>query len=204
MNVLKFGGTSVANATNIKQTVSIFAQEKYQNSIIVVSALSGVTDLLIQAAVDASISNGKYIETLNHIEQKHIECVVELIADKNSEALKTVQENFIELKNIFEGIYRLGELTNRTKDKVVSFGELLSSKIISAYLFSINKSHQWIDSRDVIITDNTFGNANVNFEKTNSKIHSTFNIQHSTLFLAPGFISSNESGITTTLGRGGS
>jgi len=204
MNVLKFGGTSVANATNIKLTVSIFTQEKYQNSIVVVSALSGVTDLLIQAAVDASISNGKYIETLNHIEQKHIDCVVELIAANNTEALKTVQENFIELKNICEGIYRLGELTARTKDKVVSFGELLSSKIISSYLSSINFKHQWVDSREFIITDSSFGNANVDFEKTNLKIHSTFSIQHSTLFLAPGFISSNESGVTTTLGRGGS
>jgi aspartate kinase len=98
----------------------------------------------------------------------------------------------------------LSELTARTKDKVVSFGELLSSKIISAYLSSINQQHQWIDSRGVIITDNNFGIANVDFEKTYSKINSSLNTQHSTLFLAPGFISSNESGITTTLGRGGS
>ncbi len=204
MDVLKFGGTSVANSTNIKKVVEIISQSKYSNSIVVVSALSGVTDLLIQAAVDASISNGKYIESLVHLEQKHIDCVVELIPTNNSNALQMVNENFTELKNICEGIYRLGELTNRTKDKVVSFGELLSSKIISAYLTSINFSHQWIDSREMIVTDNNFGNALVNFEQTNSKINSKFNIQNSKLFLAPGFISSTETGVTTTLGRGGS
>jgi bifunctional aspartokinase / homoserine dehydrogenase 1 len=170
MNVLKFGGTSVANATNIKKVVNIIAQAKYSNSIVVVSALSGITDLLIQAAIDASISNGKYIETLNHIEQKHIDCVIELIPTNNENASQIVQENFIELRNICEGIYRLQELTSRTKDKVASFGELLSSKIISAYLTSINLNHQWIDSREMIITDNNFGNANVDFQ------HSAFNI----------------------------
>ena len=97
MNVLKFGGTSVANSTNIKQTVSIFTQSEYNNAIVVVSALSGVTDLLIQAAIDASISNGKYIETIAHLEQKHIDCVVELIPTNNNSALLEVQEYFIEL-----------------------------------------------------------------------------------------------------------
>jgi aspartokinase/homoserine dehydrogenase 1 len=204
MNVLKFGGTSVANSTNIKQTVSIFTQAKYNNSLVVVSALSGVTDLLIQAAVDASISNGKYIETLNHIEQKHLDCVTELILQNNNVVLLEVQEYFIELKNICEGIYRLSELTARTKDKVVSFGELLSSKIISAYLSSINQQHQWIDSREVIITDNNFGNAVVDFEKTYSKINQQINQSTNQLFITPGFISSTQNGITTTLGRGGS
>jgi aspartokinase/homoserine dehydrogenase 1 len=204
MNVLKFGGTSVANATKIKQTVSIFIQSEYNNAIVVVSALSGVTDLLIQAAIDASISNGKYIETIAHLEQKHIDCVVELIPTNNNSALLEVQEYFIELKNICEGVYRLSELTARTKDKVVSFGELLSSRIISSYLTSISQSHEWIDSKEVIITDSNFGNANVDFEKTNNKINSKFKIQNSKLFLTPGFVSSNEKGVTTTLGRGGS
>lgn len=204
MDVLKFGGTSVANANNIKQTVSIFTQPKYSNAIIVVSALSGVTDLLIQTAIDASISNGKYLETLAHLEQKHIDCVLELIPINNSSALQIVKEYFAELKNIYEGIYRLSELTLRTKDKVISFGELLSSKIISVYLSSINQQHQWIDSREIIITDSNFGNANVDFEKTNSKINQQLSIVKYQLSIIPGFISSNEKGITTTLGRGGS
>jgi aspartokinase/homoserine dehydrogenase 1 len=97
MDVLKFGGTSVANATNIKQSVSIFTQPKYSNAIVVVSALSGVTDLLIQAAVDASISNGSYIETLTHIKQKHITCVRELIENDNANSIETVELHFSEL-----------------------------------------------------------------------------------------------------------
>ena len=204
MDVLKFGGTSVANSTNIKQSVSIFTQAKYSNAIVVVSALSGVTDLLIQAAIDASISNGSYLETLTHIEQKHIVCVNELIENNNADCIEMVEQHFSELQDICEGVYRLGELTNRTKDRIVSYGELLSSKIISAYLTATNQAHQWIDSREVIITDNNFGNANVDFEKTYSKINSKFKIQNLKLFLAPGFVASNESGITTTLGRGGS
>lgn len=204
MDVLKFGGTSVANSTNIKKVVDIISHPRYSNSIIVVSALSGVTDLLIQAAVDASISNGKYIDSLEHLEQKHIDCVVELIPANNANALQMVSENFMELKNICEGIYRLGELTNRTKDKVVSFGELLSSKIISAYLSSINFKHNLLDSREVIVTDNNFGNAKVDFEKTYSKINHQISQSSNQQYLVPGFVSSTETGITTTLGRGGS
>ena len=216
MDVLKFGGTSVANASNIKQSVSIFTQAKYSNVIVVVSALSGVTDLLIQAAIDASISNGSYLETLTHIEQKHITCVNELVENNNADCIEMVEQHFSELQDICEGVYRLGELTARTKDRIVSYGELLSSKIISAYLTSTNQAHQWIDSREVIITDNNFGNANVDFEKTYRNVELRIksfelekNIHNSklitqNLFLAPGFVASNETGITTTLGRGGS
>jgi bifunctional aspartokinase / homoserine dehydrogenase 1 len=204
MDVLKFGGTSVANATNIKQSVSIFTQVKYSNAIVVVSALSGVTDLLIQAAIDASISNGRYLETLTKIEQKHIVCVNELLEKDNTDCIEMVEQHFSELEDICEGVYRLGELTARTKDRIVSYGELLSSKIISEYLSSINQAHQWIDSRELIITDSNFGNAIVDFEKTNSKVNSKLKNQLSKLFIAPGFVASNETGITTTLGRGGS
>lgn len=209
MNVLKFGGTSVANATNIKQTVSIFTQPQYSNSIIVVSALSGVTDLLIQTAVDASIGNDKFKDSLQHIYQKHVDCVTALMPINNEAILESIQQEIKILTQTCEGIYNLGELTNRTKDKVVSFGELLSSKIIAAYLTSLNKSHTWVDSREVIITDDNFSNAKVNFDETNKLIQAivlrpTSTDQHSTLFLAPGFIASNSKGQTTTLGRGGS
>jgi maltodextrin utilization protein YvdJ len=187
MDVLKFGGTSVANATNIKKSISIFTQAKYSNSIVVVSALSGVTDLLIQTAIDASISNGNYLETLFHIEQKHISCVNELIEKDNADCIEMVEQHFSELEDICEGVYRLSELTARTKDRIVSYGELLSSKIISAYLTSINQAHQWIDSREVIITDSNFGNANVDFEKTNNKINSKFKIQNLKLLVAGEF-----------------
>lgn len=209
MNVLKFGGTSVANATNIKQTVSIFTQPKYANSIVVVSALSGVTDLLIQTAVDASIGNESFRTTLQHIYQKHVDCATELVPTTNEAILQSIKKEMDLLAQTCEGIYNLGELTNRTKDKVVSFGELLSSKIISAYLHFLNKEHTWIDSREVIITDDNFSNGKVNFAETNKLIltlthHQASNIQQTTLFVAPGFISSNSKGQTTTLGRGGS
>lgn len=206
MNVLKFGGTSVANATNIKQTVSIFTQPQYAQSIVVVSALSGVTDLLIQTAVDASIMNGNFRNTLSHIHQKHISCATELIPTNNEAILLSIKQEIHILTQTCEGIYNLGELTNRTKDKVVSFGELLSSKIISAYLSYLNINHTWIDSRDVIKTDDNFSNAKVNFTETNEKIKDAIlkGKQNATLFLAPGFIASNAKVQTTTLGRGGS
>ncbi len=205
MQVLKFGGTSVANSINIKKVAEIISQENYKNSIVVVSALSGVTDLLIQTAIDASLGNDSYKISLQHIEKKHLDCASELLPLNNqSNCLSLIKQHFNELEDLYEGLFFLNELTNRTKDRIISYGELLSSKIVSHYLKSKNIEHAWLDSREVIYTDANFGNAAVNFEKTNNAIIKYLKASNSRLFIAPGFISSTEKNITTTLGRGGS
>lgn len=205
MKVLKFGGSSVANADNIKKVVAIINQPKYKESVVIVSAFSGVTDQLIQIGKDASEGNEGYKDNLYLLEKKHIDIAKNLLpVTSQSSCLSNIKQQFNELEDICEGIFRLGELSDRTQDLISSFGELLSSKIIHFYFESIHVPTQWIDSREVIKTNSQFGFAAVDFALTNELI--TFKVSLSTpsLFIVPGYISSDFNNHTTTLGRGGS
>ncbi len=203
MRVLKFGGSSVANAENIKKVIGIVTQSNYDKQIVVVSALSGVTDQLILAGSAAAKGDESFKTILSTLQTKHLEAAKALLpATTQSSCLSTVMQNFNELEDICEGVFRLQELSLRTKDRIISFGELLSSKIISAYLNSLNVKHEWIDSRQVVKTNSNYGFAAVNFAATNEKILQA--TQHSNLFIIPGFIASDDNGHATTLGRGGS
>jgi len=205
MQVLKFGGTSVANAENIQKTVQVIKNSGYSRCLVVVSALSGVTDLLLKTGHTAAEGNEQYKQTLAELEKKHIETVRNLLpVTSQSSCLSLVKTNFNELEDICEGVYRLKELSGRTKDRIVSYGELLSSKIISAYFSSLSMEHEWIDSRQVITTDSNFGHAKVDFESTTQHIRKAIQFTASKLYIAPGFIASDSKGQTTTLGRGGS
>ena len=204
MKVLKFGGTSVANAENIQKTVAII-QRSSEPQIVVVSALGGVTDLLIKAGTLAEQSDEAYKEVLLQLENKHLDTARALLpVTHQSSCLSMVKQQFNELDEICSSVFYLKELSLRTKDRIISFGELLSSKIISAYLLSLNVQHDWIDARKVIKTNSNHGFAAVNFSVTNDIISYTITSSHKNIFLAPGFISSDDHGNTTTLGRGGS
>src|SRR3954447_26684872 len=204
MKVLKFGGSSVANAANIRKVVSIVKRGSGPQ-IVVVSALGGVTDMLIKAGSLAESGDETYKDVLHQLEVKHLDTARELLpVTTQSGCLSMVKQHFNELEDICEGVCRLQELSLRTKDRIISFGELLSSKIISAYMLSQQIAHQWIDSRKVIKTNSNFSFAAVNFNETNKLISdAVFNSKES-LFIAPGFIASDANNHTTTLGRGGS
>jgi aspartokinase/homoserine dehydrogenase 1 len=206
MRVLKFGGTSVANAESMNKVVAIVKKALAGDSlVVVVSALGGTTDLLIDAVKTAATKNESYKEKLKVIETRHLQLVRELISiDKQSATLSLVKKKCNELENICEGVFLLEELSARTLDSVVSYGELMSSLILSARLSTLKIVHQWIDSREVIRTDSNFGYAAVDFEYTNKAIKKELAKSTSKLFLMPGFIASDEKGLTTTLGRGGS
>ncbi|NNV55230.1 bifunctional aspartate kinase/homoserine dehydrogenase I [Limnovirga soli] len=204
MKVLKFGGTSVANAQNIQQTVSIILRSA-EPQIVVVSALGGVTDLLIKAGTLAEQTNDGYKEVLEQLELKHLDAARALLpVTHQSSCLSMIKQQFNELDEICSSVFYLKELSLRTRDRIIGFGELLSSKIISAYLLSQQAAHEWVDSRQVIKTNSNHGFAAVNFPATNAFIQSRINQSDKKLFLAPGFIASDEQGNTTTLGRGGS
>lgn len=206
MHVLKFGGTSVANAENIVKVVEIVQQSKKRDRLfIIVSALSGITDLLIESAHCAEKQDDACKEKLKTLENKHLQAVKELIPlQEQSAVLSQVKKLCNEIENLCEGIYLIGELSPRAKDRIVGYGELLSSLIISAKLNSMQLNCEWVDARKVIRTNSQFGLAEVDFISTNSVI--VEKVQHSVsdLFIMPGFIASNEDGIATTLGRGGS
>ncbi|MBS1590556.1 MAG: bifunctional aspartate kinase/homoserine dehydrogenase I [Bacteroidetes bacterium] len=205
MKVLKFGGSSVANAQNIQKVAGILQNSSYKKMVVVVSALGGVTDQLLQAGYLAANGNETYKEILLSIEKRHIETVKSLLpVTAQSSCLSTVKQQFNELEDICEGVFRLNELSKRTQDKIVSLGELLSSLIISNFLQSQNINNEWLDSRQLIKTNSSFGFATVDFVTTNKLIEEKINNSTQNIFLVPGFIASNAANQTTTLGRGGS
>jgi len=206
MQVLKFGGSSVANAVNISKCIGIIRKAVEQDkTIVVISALGGITDSLLLCAAAAAAGDEGYTETLKAIEQRHLDMVRELIpVTSQSHILSMVKKTCNELEDIFKGIFLLRELSARTKDHVVSFGELLSSRILSAALAAMDSPNSWKDSREVIVTDTRFGHALVDFPATQKKMTAYFQGTHDVLFIVPGFIAADSRGITTTLGRGGS
>lgn len=206
MQVLKFGGSSVKNAENISKVIAIVKQKiTVDKTIVVVSALGGITDLLLQCCKMASENNEAYKEKLQEAEQRHLQTVKELIPlTQQSSILSQVKTLCNEIEDICNGIFLLRELSERTKDRVVSYGELLSSQIIAAKLKSDLGECEWKDSRELITTNSNFGAASVEFDITNKKIKDYFKASSASLFMMPGFIASDTNGINTTLGRGGS
>jgi bifunctional aspartokinase / homoserine dehydrogenase 1 len=206
MQVLKFGGSSVSNAANISRCIAIIRRAMAgEKTIVVVSAFGGVTDNLLHCATAASAGDEKYAESLKNIEQRHLDTVRDLIPFiSQSSVLSMVKKTCNELEDIFKGIFLLRELSARTTDCVLSFGELLSSRILSASLAVLEVPNSWKDSREVIVTDSRFGHAQVDFSATQKKADTYFKATTAALFIVPGFIASDARGITTTLGRGGS
>lgn len=206
MQVLKFGGSSVANAENIKKVMAVVQQKSHASkTIVVVSALGGITDLLLQCSQLAAEGNDRYKELLGEIEMRHFQTVKELIPiTVQSSILSLVKTQCNEIEDICNGIYLLKELSERTKDRIVSYGELLSSKIITAALHSAQTEAHWTDARKLITTDSNYGNAEVDFVVSNQKIKHYFAMHDAALYVVPGFIAASKEGIHTTLGRGGS
>ncbi len=204
--VVKFGGSSVANAQNLSRVVAIIQHAAATNQqIVVVSALGGITDDLLHAAKTASLGDIAYQERLLQIEQRHLETVKQLLpVTQQSSLLSYVKTACNELEDICNGIYLLGELSPRTQDRVVSFGELLSSKILAAALQTAQFSCTWKDARELIQTNQQFTRAQVDFEITNQRVATYLSKENHAVVVVPGFIAADAYGNTTTLGRGGS
>ena len=162
MQVIKFGGSSVASAENINKVVDIVKSKHNTGTIVlVVSALGGITDLLLQCAHLAAAGNETYKTVLQEIESRHLNTVKELLpVTQQSSVLSSVKKSCNEIEDICNGIFLLEELSDRTKDKIVSYGELISSQIITAKLKAEGVDAEWKDSRTFIFTDSNFGAAN--------------------------------------------
>ncbi|MBY0487686.1 MAG: bifunctional aspartate kinase/homoserine dehydrogenase I [Flavobacteriaceae bacterium] len=206
MIVLKFGGTSVANAQNIQLAINIVTEKsKKEKLAVVVSALSGVTDMLLNASQKAASKDENYKNNIEEIKQKHFETISLLIDSNNqNQLLIKINSQINQLQTLLDGCFLLGELSPRTSDAIASFGELLSSQIIATALQQTIPNSNFKDSRELIKTNSNFGKAVVNFEVTNSLIADYFTSNKSQVVILPGFIASSKDGNTTTLGRGGS
>jgi aspartokinase/homoserine dehydrogenase 1 len=206
MQVLKFGGTSVSNADNINKIAGIIKTAASKDkTIVVVSALGGVTDLLLQCGALAARADQSYKQLLQEITQRHLTTIKALLpVTTQSSILSQVMQQCHEIEDVCNGVFLLKELSDRTKDKIVSYGELISSHIISSYLTSAEIKNTWVDARKLIRTDSNFTKANVDFEVTNKNIRGYFISSGEQLYVVPGFIAADAEEFVSTLGRGGS
>jgi aspartokinase/homoserine dehydrogenase 1 len=205
MNVLKFGGSSVANPARIKSVIDILVPYLQVEDIAVVfSAFGGITDTLITLSSFALEGKAEYKEQLLSLEQRHLEAVRELVSiQRQSAVIASVKYTINELEDVLHGVYLVKERTPRTLDYIMSFGERLSAYIITEALKERGVDAEFLDARKVVRTDNHFGYARVDFNLTNKLIIEHFN-SHKKLQVITGFIGSSETGETTTIGRSGS
>ncbi|MBR4381575.1 MAG: bifunctional aspartate kinase/homoserine dehydrogenase I [Bacteroidaceae bacterium] len=200
MKVLKFGGSSVGTTASIRNVKQIVGHQEGQ-VIVVVSALGGVTDQLIKTAKMASEGNKAYEEELATLTQRHIDLINDNIAkgDRYNALMAQVEQLLGELRDIFQGIYLIKDLSRKTNDTILSYGERLSSLIVAEVTGA-----QWKDSRQFIKTERKQGKHILNADLTNQLVKEQLgNLPKLTLI--PGFIATDKNtGEVTNLGRGGS
>lgn len=203
MKVLKFGGTSVANAKNILKVIDII-KGKNEQVVTVVSALGGVTNTITKCGEQAANRQAEYQQTIAEIELKHLQAAKDLITNgKFIEITDKLKDLIKELSDICHGIFLLQEISPKTKDYLLGFGERLSALIISEALNAKGTKTVLIDARELIETDENYGNANVDFEATYKNINQKLKGVKENV-LVNGFIASSPTKSQTTLGRGGS
>ncbi|MGE5944037.1 MAG: bifunctional aspartate kinase/homoserine dehydrogenase I, partial [Flavobacteriales bacterium] len=205
MKVLKFGGTSVGSAKNINNVINILDNHSKDDSIIcTVSAVGGITDKLLLAGKQAQNKDAEYKATFEIIKNIHFDIINELNPNNGKDLKEHVETDLNALKSLLDGIYLINELSPKTSDKLVSFGELLSSFIIAETMKHRGMSVVCKNSQELIITNSNFTKAEVNYSITNKNIQDYFNNASQKITIIPGFISKSQLGEQTTLGRGGS
>ena len=206
MRILKFGGSSVANPERINNVIEIIKGYQAEKSqvIIVVSALGGITDQLVKLCELIPMDKTKCESLILEIEQRHLLAIKELLPmTQQPSVMAEVMATCNELSGIAKGASLVGELTLRTRDLVLSFGERLSAFLLAQALKAKTGTGTFVDARNLIRTDGNFGHAKVDFEATNLRIQNYF-ASGSGLHVVTGFIASTAQGQTTTLGRSGS
>ena len=200
MKVLKFGGTSVGTVESLRSVKKI-VEGCNEPVIVVVSALGGITDQLISTAKLAAQGDKSHLESYSRIVERHNNVITNMVPTDKIDELKSIVNPLLEeLGNIYKGVSLIKDLSDRTLDIIVSYGERLSSVIISRII----KDAQHYDSRNFIKTEKQFGKHILDNDTTQKYIHATFDNNNFKVAVVPGFISSDENGYITNLGRGGS
>lgn len=204
MKVLKFGGTSVGSVQSIQSLIDIVKKERLDKPIVVLSAMSGITNLLFYAAEEAA--SGKEITTqLEKLQEKHFSVVKTLLSVQlQNPVLTKLKLFFNELEDILQGVSSLQELTPKTRDLILSYGERCSTYMISKIAEQYFPEALFVDTTELIKTDSHFGGAHVNTLLTEVLIRNFHQANPDKLLFVTGFIASNDEGKITTLGRGGS
>lgn len=207
MQVLKFGGTSVANAQSMAKCADIIANAVSRDkTIVVASAICGFTDALIKVGKLAADQDESYVTVLEEFKTKHHDIIETLLpVEKHEESLEACDEAFDQLSSLARGVFLLGELSQTSLDAIQGCGELISSRILATKMASIGIPTKWIDSREIIRTRSDKAKNVVDTAKTYENVNRMIEGNPiKELFVVPGFIASDEKGRTVTLGRGGS
>ena len=207
IHVHKFGGTSVATAERIREVVRLVREAPGQaRRVVVVSALGGVTDILIGAIEAASKRTSEHEAIVQGLRERHEAALVELVRPEEQGALReAMAARWQEVTELLDGIYLLRECTPRSRDAVISVGERLSAPLVAAAFRAAGEDAVDLDARRLIRTDAAFGEANVRFGETRALVQAGFqDVGPAQIAVVTGFVASTEDGVTTTLGRSGS
>ncbi|HYK92105.1 MAG TPA: lysine-sensitive aspartokinase 3 [Acidobacteriota bacterium] len=208
MIVCKFGGTSVQDAAAVERVVGIVRRRLKEKPVVVASAMGKTTNQLLQAAqIAAKGSRSEALNLVNKIKEKHLQEAEKLgLTSGGNNLTDTVNGHFKEICNIVGGLSALGELTPRSMDAMASFGERLSTLILTEALVRRDVPAQLMDARQCIITDDNFTRAAPLFDLTDGAIraHLIPAVKDGRVPVLQGFIGSTRAGITSTIGRGGS
>ncbi len=208
MIVMKFGGTSVEDASAIRRVMQIVEGRLQQQPVVVVSALAKVTDQLHTMARASGAGNRETATALaRRLQERHTQVAAALLGQPAFEEFHPVlDEIFQNLNELLRGIAAVGELTPRSADHVLAYGEILSSKIVAAAFHAHKLPVTHADSRECIVTDQQFTRATPLLEETSSRLHKIIApmLAAGRVPVMGGFIAATKAGITTTIGRGGS
>jgi aspartokinase/homoserine dehydrogenase 1 len=210
MKVMKFGGSSVATPQRLKNVARIILDASRRDRVVViVSAFQGVTNQLLECARRAEKGDQSFVTLFNQIAKRHRDAMKTLHGSKKGlKPRLLIEQHLNELRDALQGVYLLRHSPPRALDLVASFGERLSAIVLTSVL-STEKSSVYVDSRKVVVTDDRFMNANVDFTLTNRKTKAYFEKLYATksrktIAVVTGFIGATEDGRTTTIGRNGS
>ncbi|MEJ5146780.1 MULTISPECIES: aspartate kinase [Sphingobacterium] len=203
MQVFKFGGASVKDAESVKNSAHIISKYKVDALLVVVSAMGKTTNLLEDVTKAYHQNTGEAFEILEKAKAFHYNILSGLFEDSNHPIFDEIANCFVEIEWILEEEPQ--DSFDYLFDQIVSTGEIVSSKILAAYLNHIGVKSQWLDARNYIMTDNTYTEAQVNWEKTEAIIQAEIpKILSEYIGVTQGFIGSTSENFTTTLGREGS
>ncbi|NLF89216.1 aspartate kinase [Candidatus Bathyarchaeota archaeon] len=209
--VMKFGGTSVGNGVNIRHVADLVTQYSKDNKVaVVVSALAGVTNSLIETGCQAQRSDEKHIQAFTaSLLKKHTDAIAEAITSKTiqKEVTEITEKSIAELEKVLTGICYVGELTPKSKDYVMSFGERLSAPIVCGAIRDYKAQSQFFTGKEAgIVTNSNFGEADPLMNYTTHLLRERLDpvMEQGVIPVVTGFIAANQDGIVTTVGRGGS
>jgi aspartate kinase len=204
MKIYKFGGASVKDAAGVRNVASIIAKEKNNDVLVVISAMGKSTNAL-ETLVNAAFKNDKSASSiLKDFIESHNQLLNQLFEENSFIWTNEVRNLFLELECLIDN-ENLKDDYDFLYDQIVSFGEMISTRIVSAYLLSQNIQNQWLDARNFIITDSRYRDAKVQWEETERVVTNRLKpLSAKNLIITQGFIGKGESGETTTLGREGS